>query len=40
MTKLVAIESGKEFLKGAAKTEVITGARRVIKFCMKHFSKK
>lgn len=40
MTKQVAIESGKEFLKGAAKTAVITGARRVIKFCMKHFSKK
>lgn len=36
MTKRVAIESGKEFAKGAAKTAVITAVRRVIK----HFSKK
>ena len=40
MTKQVAIESGKEFAKGAAKTAVITGVRRVINFCMKHFAKK
>ena len=40
MTKQVAIESGKEFARGAAKTAVITGVRRVINFCRKHFAKK